>query len=320
MLWGAWAYLAALVAFLLLLRLAADAWWPATVLAFGPRWVVLAPLPFLAVAAVCFRRGALGPLLIGGLIGIGPIMGLCVSGRSLAGPPPRDGDALRIVSCNFGAGSREDELVQLLKSARPDVVVLVEWPNERPFPKSAGEGWHLGRHAGLFVASRFPIVESRPLQSSRLEPWNTPALQLRLQTPGAEIGLVAVHLETPREGLEALMSNPRTGRSEMERTTRIRRTESELASRLAHEFDGPTLVAGDFNMPVDSAIYRSYWAGWQNAFSAAGTGFGFTKFTRTIGIRIDHVLADASWSVVSAHVGESLGGDHRPVIVDLRRR
>jgi endonuclease/exonuclease/phosphatase (EEP) superfamily protein YafD len=70
-------------------------------------------------------------------------------------------------------------------------------------------------------------------------------------------------------------------------------------------------------MPVDSAIYRRYWSAWQNAFSTAGLGFGYTKYTRRWGIRIDHVLAGDEWRVLEARVGPDLGGDHRPVVVKL---
>jgi endonuclease/exonuclease/phosphatase (EEP) superfamily protein YafD len=74
---------------------------------------------------------------------------------------------------------------------------------------------------------------------------------------------------------------------------------------------------GDFNLPVESAIYRANWAGFTNAFSQQGLGFGYTKHTRWHGIRIDHVLARSGWDIERAWVGPSAGGDHLPVIVEL---
>jgi endonuclease/exonuclease/phosphatase (EEP) superfamily protein YafD len=35
-------------------------------------------------------------------------------------------------------------------------------------------------------------------------------------------------------------------------------------------------------------------------------------------VRIDHVLAGPGWEVLRAFVGPGLGGDHRPVVADLR--
>jgi len=105
---------------------------------------------------------------------------------------------------------------------------------------------------------------------------------------------------------------------EMNAGTESRRIESELASQLAGEAQFPVIIAGDFNMPVDSTIYRRFWSGWQNAFSTAGFGYGYTKFTDRWGVRIDHVLASRGWQIRTAGVGPDLGGDHRPVLVELR--
>jgi endonuclease/exonuclease/phosphatase family metal-dependent hydrolase len=94
----------------------------------------------------------------------------------------------------------------------------------------------------------------------------------------------------------------------------------DLAGRLLQqvkELDAPTVIAGDFNVPVESAFYRDYWSSYQNALSNVGAGLRYTKYTRLHGIRIDHVLTDGNWSIESAAVGPDLGGDHRPVIVDL---
>lgn len=92
----------------------------------------------------------------------------------------------------------------------------------------------------------------------------------------------------------------------------------QASQRHAAESEMPTLVAGDFNVPVDSDFYRRHWGDRQNALSLAGSGFNHTKFTRVHGIRIDHVVVDSDWRVLSAEVGQNLGGDHCPVIAELQ--
>jgi endonuclease/exonuclease/phosphatase (EEP) superfamily protein YafD len=71
-------------------------------------------------------------------------------------------------------------------------------------------------------------------------------------------------------------------------------------------------------MTVESAVFREHWSGYQDSFSTAGFGFGFSKRTRLIGVRIDHVLASPGWLCVKSWVGPSLGHDHRPVLAVLR--
>jgi len=92
---------------------------------------------------------------------------------------------------------------------------------------------------------------------------------------------------------------------------RIRRgEEATLCDRL--------LVAGDFNLMPDSAIYRESWSHLQNAFSAGGLGWGYTKREAwVLAARIDHILVGPRWQVVRAWVESSSGSDHRPLVADL---
>jgi hypothetical protein len=71
---------------------------------------------------------------------------------------------------------------------------------------------------------------------------------------------------------------------------------------------------------VESAIYREAWGAWTNAFSHAGFGLGWSKYTRWHGVRVDHVLYPAGWECLRAWVEPGLGLDHRPVVADLVRR
>jgi endonuclease/exonuclease/phosphatase (EEP) superfamily protein YafD len=105
----------------------------------------------------------------------------------------------------------------------------------------------------------------------------------------------------------------------LRRDSFLRQVEHRQARAFAGSFLGPRIVAGDFNAPVESRIYRDEWEGWTNAFSAAGFGLGSTRLNGWIRARIDHVLVDDEWKVVDAQPGRDVGSDHRPMIVRLRR-
>ena len=136
--------------------------------------------------------------------------------------------------------------------------------------------------------------------------------------------LVTVHLETARKGLEWLVADVPPELAAPDLNARIRTMESERAAVWARvrSREVPTLITGDFNLPVESRIYRDHWSGYDNAFEATGTGFGFSKHEgRWLHIRIDHVLAAPGWyDIRGAWVGLPVGSDHRPVIADLTRR
>jgi hypothetical protein len=169
------------------------------------------------------------------------------------------------------------------------------------------------------VAARYPLVAVSELwDDGELGYWGAYAAKFIVTLPQGDVELVGVHLETPREGIESLLKHGVGARKDICRELERRAQISELARKLAG--DSPTaIVAGDFNMPVESAIYRHDWAGFTNAFSTAGLGFGHTKQTRWLGIRIDHVLAGRGWNSRRCRVGADVGSDHRPLLADFSR-
>lgn len=103
----------------------------------------------------------------------------------------------------------------------------------------------------------------------------------------------------------------------LEENTQLRDIESDLARHWADAGRDPMIVAGDFNTPVESRIFQQHWGDITDAFSYAGSGFGMTKYNGWIRARIDHVLTGDGITPERAVVGQDLGSDHRPLIVDL---
>ena len=99
-------------------------------------------------------------------------------------------------------------------------------------------------------------------------------IRYEIETPRGTIDVLNVHLETVREGLEGLRHGDV---AEMRANIAERTWESQLARGWADRATAPLLVGGDFNMPVESEIYRTYWSGFENAFSAAGLGYGASR-------------------------------------------
>jgi hypothetical protein len=195
------------------------------------------------------------------------------------------------------------------------------------------DGWHVQRAGELIVVSAHPIVRFE-VSRNRWPPRENPVadgvingLYCVVETPRGKIGFASVHLDTPRRGLSAVLDRETV--IDLEQTdyaeTRIdwRRLESADLARWLSEFPEPKIIVGDFNMPVDSAIYRDFWGDYRNAFTRAGFGFGYTKQTvirrRQYGLRIDHVLTDVRWRSNRCWVGPDLGSDHLPLIAELAR-
>jgi vancomycin resistance protein VanJ len=320
---GVWFYLVIVVLVWFLMRFGGDRWWFATVMLFGPRWPYAMPWLALAPAAACARPRLLWPLAAAAIILLGPIMGLCIP---WIGPTSQNGPTVRILTCNVDVSAVDaHRLSSLIDSARPDVVALQECSSEVAIHWP--EGWHVLREAQLVIASPYPLLDKETTQNSHPpSPWpSVNGMRCRLATPWGSLGFCSVHMHSPREGLsevldrQTLVSPARS--KDLSNEIHHRRQESGDLSRWLSDWADQCIIAGDFNMPADSAIYRESWCSYTDAFSASGFGFGYTKWTPILGwsygSRIDHILASAKMKVRRCWVGPDVGSDHLPLLANI---
>jgi len=309
--------LALLVVVAVLLGHWGDVWWPATVLLFMPRWIWGLPLLVLVPLAARRERRYLAPLGLAALILLGPILDLRVPWRRIGrSSGARD---LRVMTYNIGGG--DVDTVAMGRMIMDEHVDLVTFQERSPGGAGLGPLRLNSACTGtLCISARFPIATKDARDRSDLAALHGSGgiIRYELPWPHGTLSVTNVHLATVRRGLDALRRQGLAGRGALIDGIAERRLESEIASAWARRGGEASLVMGDFNIPVDSAIYRASWSDWQNAFTVAGFGFGSSKYTRFYGIRIDHVLAGPGWQVLRAWVGPGFGGDHRPMLADLR--
>jgi len=182
-------------------------------------------------------------------------------------------------------------------------------------------GWHADIAGSLCLVSRFEILEAESMDRDVIESAGGSGL-VRTYLLAGDAGpfrLTNVHLDTPRAGL-AMIRSGRVfeGIPRIRQKSLLRFAELTRARRFAERFEGPLIAVGDFNTPQESRAYRQAWRGWTNAFGVAGVGLGGTRLNGWIRARIDHVVVDDSWLVVSARVGDDAGSDHLPMVAVVR--
>ena len=321
----AWAYLAVVAVLGILLWSLGDVWWPATVLLFLGRWVLLLPLLVLVPAAIVIRPVVLLPLAAAAVLVAGPVMGFRTGWRRLL--PHPGGTHVRVVSFNADGGGRiAPDLALLLAQWEPDIVALQECGPELAEATRQQRGWHHHDVRQICFLSRFPIVGAQVMDRSALESVNEDEVagiggsgdvaRYTVQTPTGLASVTNLHLETPRKGLEALVAGKGNLRR-LRQNTELRAIESKLARQWVDSGRGPSLVAGDFNTPIESRIFQRSWGDFTDAFARAGFGLGMTKANGWISVRIDHVLTGPGWTADAVTLGRSYGSDHRALIVDL---
>ena len=320
---GSWLYLLGAAAAAILLWGFADRWWPATVLLFGPRWTLLLPLVALVPLASLFDRVTLPLQAAGALLVVGPVMGFSLP---LAGwlEGVREGvPEVAVVTFNARGG---DGLAlgaeAMLREWRADLAAFQECTGVLrdellALGDAPSSGWHTDARASLCIASRYPIVARAEMERADFQAAGGSALVVTWSVllDGTDtVHVTNLHLETPRAGLASIRRGRLArGAAEVSSLSFLRGLELAHARRWVLDVGGPHLVLGDFNTPAESVAYRESWGDFQNAFSDRGLGLGGTRLNGWIRARIDHVLADARWHVVSAAPGRDLGSDHLPM-------
>lgn len=324
--WLGWLYFGAVLGLWGVVYTLGDRWWPATLVLFGPRWLLLLPLFFLLPLAFWWPRRVLVPSVLAGVLAAGPFMGFSIPiwKRDSSRLP-----AIRVFSCNLQAGEYSvPALKRALQDSDADIVALQECPRELGF--TIPTGWQVERDGELTLISRFPLQRGGSFQS--LHPphkWQrTCLLYCTVQAPFGNVTVCTVHLPSPRYGLQAVIDRntginvSRSGL--LSRETAYRRDTSRKVSGIVRSLPSPVIIAGDFNMTADSTIYGETWSGYGNAFTETGFGYGWTMFTRVRGIpvgsRIDHLLAGDQLAFRDSAVWGDIGSDHHPLLADLVMR
>lgn len=321
---ASWAYMFSAILALALMYVAGDRWWPATLLLFGPRGALAVPLiPLIPLALWRKTPALLLPLACGGVIVFGPFMGLRFS---LATPDTAPEQILRVLSFNVGGhGFDAEALSKIISDLHVDIVSLQECPPGLKL--DLPPGWHKSTAGGLRVISRYPL-RSNPAIFDMHPPHVWPRgclLACIITAESGEFAFNAVHLPSPRFGLQHILDK-KTGLNPMKSGLLISETENRLrVSRKIRDAINsrnlPTIIAGDFNMPVESRIYRKHWSDLHNAFSSTGTGYGwsFRNYAKgvPIDVRIDHILMGKGFKPLYSRIVDGIKSDHRPIMADV---
>lgn len=319
-----YAYSAIVFLTLIFMYIGGDLWWPATMFLFGPRWVMLLPLLILLPLTLWLNRRLFLLLFVPLLIIIGPIMGYNIS---FSKAPPSASRPLRVLSCNLQNGNfNQAGFDELIVNRRPEIVALQECPADQKIKTL--EGWHHISEGDLHIFSRFPLIKGDFRKASvpgHVWP-RTCFLFGTVKSPDGELTFATVHLPSPRYGLQSILDRKTLLSLNRKKLlideTAFRRTMSKEIAAIVSSLPSPKIIAGDFNMPVESNIYRENWGEYPNAFTVRSSGYGWTERVSVkripVAVRIDHILVDKGVVPLLCETGPDVGSDHLPLIADIR--
>jgi len=331
------AYLVALCLIVLALYFVGERWWVTSVGLYLPRLGFGLPLPFLVLAALALKDKRMLALQAAAfLVWLFPLMGLTYS----FGSGPAEGKpSLRVMSYNVNSGlSSYEEVKKEIAARRPDVVLLQELfinPGDDylkdTFP-------YVVLHTQFLLASRYPIstatlTEQPEFQKNlRSQPF---VQRYVVDTPLGRIAFYNVHPVSPRHAFysfrgagikkEVLTGNifVGKGRTKMIAYGQTLFAQIDTVAELAGHESLPVVIAGDLNMPGLSPTWRRLSHAYQDGFSEAGSGFGYT-FPNRDGwpswLRLDRILSSAALRFTDFEIGCGKTSDHRCVVAELTQR
>jgi vancomycin resistance protein VanJ len=307
-------YLLTVLAVWALLKFGAESWWLATLVLFGPRWVVALPLLVLAPITILIHRRTLWITCISAAVVLFPVMDLCIPWRVPF--VDKSGFHLRVLTCNIHRHLLSAAAMsELIDQTQPDVVVLEEWTSQDQRPLFSQGAWYMRREGEFFMASRFPVRDARRIFEGK---WAAgEAVDYKLALPGRTIDFVAVHLASPHNQFQEILEASPDAPDAVQDNSRMRAEQSASLANFASQLGNATILAGDFNTPGNSPLFESAWSIFTDAFAAAGLGIGNTYHYRWSGTRIDHILLAAGWNCSDCQVGPPVGSPHRPLVADL---
>lgn len=224
------------------------------------------------------------------------------------------GNALRVVTYNTDRSTALAQRIDTdLLAWDADVIVMQDCaPEVAAAMQAAGTRYRVFRESEFCLASRLPMRSPVQLHGTRKE---GRAVVFSVEWQGAAIRIGTVHLPSPRTALWAA----RQGSGDLLEESVQQRAEASgaIAAWMRENLRGPIVVAGDFNLPVESQALRHDWRWLRNAFSEAGWGFGHTMFAGRHRVRIDHVLVSSEFTVRGARVLSGFPSEHQPVVADL---
>lgn len=290
-----------------------------TLALFAPRhlmglpWLLLVPLSWLVSRWIGLT--AVGGLLLwafGVASWVPPLPG--------PGAGPRD---LRVVLYNTdGSATLGGRISADIDAWDADVMALIDCRSDVEKVMRAKAGYtFVPLHFGCFM-SRYPVVSSKQMPPSPIDPSRTPGAgragrvhRVSLNVDGRLATVYILHMESPRD---ALSKARYMDFSQLHANTGFRSIDSNVASRWVDRSAPGLMVIGDFNLTVESTIYRRDWGEFTNAFSAVGSGFGHTMFAGRHRVRIDHVLTGEELEPVTVRVLRGYPSEHQPVVVRVR--
>ena len=300
--WCAWLLTALLITAAVLTSFGRSCWACELLSHFPAQLALVALIPCVTFAVVGRRRD----LVIAAAVAawnVAALVPFYASVPTVLVPPPADARVIRVVAVNVAAENRDRaRVIGFVRATRPDVLVVTElndfwvraldavaadFPIRRLEPRDS--------HYGIALMSRLPltILDDKPAGAH--------AVVARLPQP--RLTIVGTHAFPPLSPQLLLRRNQEF---------------AALAAFVRRQAE-PVVLVGDLNSSSWSPAFRDLLrdAGLRDTRLGRGVQSTWPAWLPMVQIPIDHALVSPGVRVHGRFVGDRVGSDHLPVVLDF---
>ncbi|SMC84565.1 endonuclease/exonuclease/phosphatase family protein [Cellulophaga tyrosinoxydans] len=223
---------------------------------------------------------------------------------------------------NIDAPNVFDEILDLINTENPDVICFQEFDDnkQKAFKNYKYKYLKYIDNKGkvtLAVYSKFPIINEGLINFPE-SPNNASFVDIRVKKD--TIRVYNLHLESLRVIPDKDVIAKEESKKLYKRVTHSFKKQQEQAEIIKENLQNTSykaIVCGDFNGTQYSNVYRTIRSDLQDSFQEKGSGYGRTYNFKYYPVRIDFILVDKSFEVVSHQNYDAKLSDHFPVMTSI---
>ncbi|WP_396600525.1 endonuclease/exonuclease/phosphatase family protein [Algibacter sp. R77976] len=216
----------------------------------------------------------------------------------------------------------EGEIARFIKSENPDVFCIqefsaIKYKFFKDYPYWYKTNIFTKGKSVMAIFSKFPIKDKGYISFPNS---NNGGMYVDVIFNKEEIRIYNIHLESYRMDAIHQLNNPNSYSPIAKRIGNAIKTRKEQAIQVKNHidaFNGKVIICGDFNSTQFSSIYNVLKASKKDSFVEAGFGFGKTYGLYNYPFRLDYILVDDKFEVLSHQNFNLKLSDHEPVLVKL---
>ena len=217
----------------------------------------------------------------------------------------------------------DEQIVNFIHKRNPDILCIQEFSAIKyklfgNYPYWFKTNISTRNKSVMAIFSKYPIKDKAYINFPNS---SNGAMYVDIFYDNEVIRIYNFHLESYRTDAMDHLNNPKSYSTLIKRigNAEIRREEQAiLVKNHINEFDGKVIVCGDLNSTQFSSSYNILKDSRKDSFIEAGSGFGSTYKLFNYPFRLDYVLVDDSFNVLSHQNFVLKISDHEPVLVHLK--